>query len=132
MGIAPNRISDYVPPTLDRFSDADLAAKAGPGERTRRREAPSVAGLLRVLNDPTRLKLLLLLVGGERSVTQLCRDLSMPQPTVSHHLARLRLSHLVEPRKSGKHVYYAAGPTVAADADWLSVGTVRIRLLNDA
>ena len=56
----------------------------------------------------------------------------MPQPTVSHHLATLRLARLVEPRRSGKNVYYATGPTVAADDDWLSVGTVRIRLRNDA
>jgi DNA-binding transcriptional ArsR family regulator len=132
MAFAPNRISDYVPKTVDLFLDADLAAKGGPGKRTRRREAPSVSGLLRTLSYPTRLKLLLVLVGGEQSVNQLCRDLSMPQPTVSHHLARLRWSHLVEPRRSGKHVYYSAGPTVAVDADWLSIGTVRIRLLNDA
>ena len=131
MDFAPNRPVDYVPPTLNRFLDADLAAMES-GKRARREEAPSVTGLLRVLSEPTRLKLLLLLVGGEQSVTQLCRALSVPQPTVSHHLATLRLSRLVEARRSGKNVYYATGPTVAADADWLSVGTVRIRLRNDA
>ena len=132
MDFAPTRTFDFVPPPLNRFSDADPAAKEEPGERARCEEAPTVIDLLRILGDPTRLKLLLLLVGGEQSVKQLCGVLSMPQPTVSHHLGTLRMCRLVAPRRSGKNVFYAAGPTVAADADWLAVGPVMIRLRNDA
>jgi ArsR family transcriptional regulator len=75
---------------------------------------------------------LLLLADGERSVTELCRVTGIAQPTVSHHLGKLRWSSLVVTRRSGKNVYYAYGPDVAAGGDWLSVGTMRLPLGRDA
>ncbi len=44
----------------------------------------------------------------ERNVTELCADLgTQSQPAVSHHLALLRHGRLIEPRRSGKHNFYA-------------------------
>ncbi len=63
--------------------------------------------IMRVLADPTRLRLLGLLQGGERNVTALCEQLDLAQPTVSHHLALLRTSTLVTNRRDGKQVFYA-------------------------
>ena len=63
--------------------------------------------LFRVLSDETRLKLLLNLEGGERHVTELCKKLRLPQPTVSHHLGLLRIHGLVKNRRKGKLVYYS-------------------------
>ena len=65
-----------------------------------------LAAVLRVLCDPTRLRLLLLLAGGERDVANLWGTLALPQSTASHHLAELRLAGLVTNRREGKHVYY--------------------------
>jgi len=66
-----------------------------------------VVGLLRTLSDPTRLRLLSVLQDGEYSVTALCDELHLAQPTVSHHLGRLRSAKLVANRRDGKQVFYS-------------------------
>ncbi len=66
-----------------------------------------VVGLLRTLSDPTRLRLLSVLQDGEHSVTALCDQLHLAQPTVSHHLGRLRSAKLVANRRDGKQVFYS-------------------------
>jgi DNA-binding transcriptional ArsR family regulator len=91
-------------------------------------EAAELAALLRILADPTRLRLLTELVDGERSVTDLCRRMATPQPSVSHHLAWLRASNLVVFRRDGKRVLYALGPAMCFDGNALRVGAVRIGL----
>lgn len=66
-----------------------------------------VVGMLRTLSDPTRLRLLSVLQHGELSVTALCDELHLAQPTVSHHLGRLRSARLVASRRDGKKVFYS-------------------------
>ena len=56
--------------------------------------------------DPTRLRLLNLLSGGELCVCHLVRVLGMSQPKVSRHLAILRQAGLVRDRKDGRWVHY--------------------------
>jgi len=128
MDIAPNTNREYVPPLLDRFLDAGGADTEATQEASCDEDERAIAALLRLLSDPLRLKLLLLLVGRELSVTELYRATAVPQPTVSHHLALLRAARLVVCRRSGKNVYYAHGPAVAGDARGLSVGNVNIRM----
>jgi DNA-binding transcriptional ArsR family regulator len=71
-------------------------------------EIRRVAELLKQVSDPTRLQVLMLLSEKERNVTELCADLgTQSQPAVSHHLALLRHGRLIEPRRSGKHNFYA-------------------------
>jgi ArsR family transcriptional regulator, zinc-responsive transcriptional repressor len=65
-----------------------------------------LSSLFRLLSDKTRLNILLKLANGERNVTSLCEELELPQPTVSHHLALLRMSNIVGNRRAGKQVYY--------------------------
>ena len=82
-----------------------------------REPSPSgdVCRLLSLLADRTRLKILRILAGGERPVVALTSELGLPQPTVSHHLAWLRMMDLVSPRRQGKHGYYALGPAAQED-----------------
>jgi ArsR family transcriptional regulator len=40
-------------------------------------------------------------------VTDLCNRLGQSQPAVSHHLALLRVSGLIESRREGKHNFYS-------------------------
>ena len=63
--------------------------------------------LCRVLSDQTRLTLLLTLQDGEKHVSELCRKLRLPQPTVSHHLGLLRIHGMVRNRRRGKLVFYS-------------------------
>ena len=76
-----------------------------------------VVGMLRTLSDPTRLRLLALLQDGEYSVTALCDALQLAQPTVSHHLGRLRTARLVENRRAGKQVFYSLNGDLVSKRD---------------
>ena len=66
----------------------------------------AVAEAMHLLADGTRLKILLVLAEGESDVAGLCRRLARPQPTVSHHLAILRDSHVVLARRDGRQIFY--------------------------
>jgi len=66
-----------------------------------------LANCLKGLGDPTRLRALALLAGGELCVCHLMAALELPQSTVSRHMAFLRRSGWVESRRRGKWVYYA-------------------------
>jgi len=61
----------------------------------------------RLLSDETRLRILFLLAQhGELHVTDLCGRMGQSQPAVSHHLALMRVSGLIESRREAKHNYY--------------------------
>ena len=62
--------------------------------------------LFRALSDPTRLRLLQLLRGGELCVCDLRAALRVPQAKTSRHLGYLRRAGLVKSRKEGLWSYY--------------------------
>lgn len=67
-----------------------------------------LAQVFKLLSDETRLRILLFLAqSGELHVTDLCTRLGQSQPAVSHHLALLRVSGLIESRREGKHNFYS-------------------------
>ena len=66
----------------------------------------STINFLRLLADPTRLRLLLLLEQEELSVAELQDVLGMGQSRISSHLAQLKRAGVVEDRRAGKNVYY--------------------------
>lgn len=57
--------------------------------------------------EPQRRDILVLVRGGERSVTELARDLGMSQPQASKHLRVLREVGLVRVRGAGKQRLYS-------------------------
>ncbi len=66
-----------------------------------------LAGGFKVLGDPTRLRILQALMGGECCVSDLADKLVMEQSAVSHQLRVLRDAALVQFRRQGKTVYYS-------------------------
>lgn len=69
----------------------------------------------KALSDQTRLRILLLLAGGdERCVCELTQALELAQPKISRHLAILRESNLLLDRKAGLWVYYRLNPELPA------------------
>ncbi len=60
----------------------------------------------RVLADPTRQKMLELLLHKERSVSEIVEEFQLSQPTISHHLEMLSRYGLLTSRKEGKQVFY--------------------------
>jgi ArsR family transcriptional regulator, cadmium/lead-responsive transcriptional repressor len=69
-------------------------------------EGDLLAKYFRVLGDPTRLRILGLVAGEERSVGELAGLLGEPQPKVSNHLACLRWCGFVATRREHRMVYY--------------------------
>jgi ArsR family transcriptional regulator len=67
--------------------------------------------LLQAVGDPTRLRLLNLLRGGEICVCYFVEILGEPQPKVSRHLAYLRRAGLVDARREGKWMHYKLAQT---------------------
>jgi len=68
----------------------------------------STINFLKLLADPTRLRLLLLLEQEELSVAELQAILGMGQSRISSHLAQLKRAGVVSDRRAGKNVYYGA------------------------
>lgn len=78
-----------------------------------REEADELAGILKALADPARLRLLSLIQaqpGGEACVCHLVEPLALSQGTVSHHLKALLTAGLVERDQRGSWAYYRVAP----------------------
>jgi DNA-binding transcriptional ArsR family regulator len=72
------------------------------------------------LAEPSRRRILDVLRGGERSVTDLVSRLDLSQPSVSKHLKVLREAGLVGVRPEGKLRWYGLRAEPLAEvAEWL-------------
>jgi ArsR family transcriptional regulator len=70
----------------------------------------SLGEAFKAFADPTRLRILGLLAGGEVCVCNIHECLGISQPTASRHLAYLRKKGLVVTRKDGLWVHYKLAP----------------------
>ena len=66
-----------------------------------------LAEFFKIFADETRLRILDLLVSGEKSVNEISRKLNVSQSAVSHQLKTLRGSNLVKTNKVGQMVNYS-------------------------
>jgi len=66
-----------------------------------------VVDVCRMLSDPTRVSIVSILAQGTETVGALCRELELPQPTTSHHLALLRMTGVVRQERKGKQRFYS-------------------------
>ncbi len=66
----------------------------------------SILKSLRLLSDPSRTRIVLLLEKEELSVAELQEILAMGQSTLSTHLAQLKQAGIVEDRRTGKNMLY--------------------------
>ncbi|MFF5214082.1 ArsR/SmtB family transcription factor [Micromonospora sp. NPDC000442] len=88
----------------DNVADAnDLQQRLPDG-----RQVAAATDMLRMLADPTRLRLMSLLGEGEHDVTALVAAVGTARPAVSQHLAKLRLAGLVTVRRDGRRALYRA------------------------
>ncbi|MDI3314387.1 MAG: metalloregulator ArsR/SmtB family transcription factor [Mycobacterium sp.] len=77
--------------------------------------AQRLAGVLRALGEPTRLRLVSMIAtrpGAEACVCELTDPVGLSQPTVSHHLKVLVEAGLLEREQRGKWAYYRVVPGV--------------------
>lgn len=89
----------------------DVRAEAQPSNPLPPDEQVDIAvDVLRMLADPTRLRMLWLLCRNDYDVTSLATAVGIARPAVSQHLAKLRLAGLVSTRRAGRRaVYHAKG-----------------------
>jgi len=110
-----------------------MSTAAGRASRVRRanrtplqlddRQIAEAVQRLKLVADETRLRILSTLSEGERNVSALCDALGQSQPAVSHHLALLRVSGLVQSDRQGKNIFYSL-----ADLGWAVLNGCRIQL----
>jgi len=60
----------------------------------------------KIMGDPTRLKIIMALRGGEMCVCDIAAYLGLSESAVSRQLRRLRESSLVRSRRDGQILYY--------------------------
>ena len=72
--------------------------------------------ILKLLSDPTRVRLISLLRAEELSVGELSEILDMAQSRISSQLAQLRAHDLVQDRREGKKAFYILQPNLSAQA----------------
>ncbi|MET0699814.1 MAG: metalloregulator ArsR/SmtB family transcription factor [Mycobacterium sp.] len=63
--------------------------------------------VFRMLADATRVQVLWALVDRELSVNELAEHVGKPAPSVSQHLAKLRMARLVRTRRDGTTIFYS-------------------------
>lgn len=66
-----------------------------------------MAEFFRIFGDATRIRILQVLLEGEKNVGDLAEALEMSQSAISHQLRVLRQNDLVKYRKEGKVVFYS-------------------------
>lgn len=94
---------------------SDLAACCSPivGTPLDAPTAERLAGALKALAEPTRLRLVSIIAahqGGEACVCDLTEPVALSQPTVSHHLRVLVDAGLLEREQRGRWAYYRLVP----------------------
>ena len=94
--------------------------------RKKRPDAGAVAGamqaqseaaseLLKAMANPQRLRVLCLLVEGEKSVGEINAAIDLSQSALSQHLAVLREKDLVKTRREAQTVYYSVADGTVHD-----------------
>jgi ArsR family transcriptional regulator len=79
-------------------------------------DAEKMAAMFKALSDPVRLRLFSKVAsheGGEACVCDI-QDVGVSQPTVSHHLKKLREAGLLTSERRGTWVYYRVAPSMVA------------------
>jgi ArsR family transcriptional regulator, zinc-responsive transcriptional repressor len=66
----------------------------------------TVAFLAKSLSDENRLRILLCVSNGKKSVSSIGEELGLSQPLVSHHLKELKRSLLVKIERNGPFIYH--------------------------
>ncbi|WP_392544039.1 ArsR/SmtB family transcription factor [Oryzobacter telluris] len=79
-------------------------------------QAESAAAVFKALGDPVRLRIFSLIASAPNGELCVCDvlDVGVSQPTVSHHLRKLREAGLLTSRKDGTWVHYRVAPEALA------------------
>lgn len=90
--------------------NAEKLLESMPGEE----DIQTVAGLMKQLGDPSRLRIFWILCHVEECVIDIAAMAGMSSPAVSHHLRILKSGDLITSRRDGKEMYYRLADTPIA------------------
>jgi ArsR family transcriptional regulator, arsenate/arsenite/antimonite-responsive transcriptional repressor len=88
-------------------------------------DAERMAAMFKALSDPVRVRLFSRIAsagGGEACVCDI-QDVGVSQPTVSHHLRKLREAGLITAERRGTWVFYRVAPGVLTAMSQMLIGT---------
>jgi DNA-binding transcriptional ArsR family regulator len=88
---------------------AHIATKPAPSPlpELEDRQIAELAELLRLLGEPTRLRILLACLAEPASVGEIAARVNIPRSLVSHHLRMLRASRFLRSTRNGKQIIYS-------------------------
>ena len=66
----------------------------------------------KALNDPTRRKILELLLEKDLTAGEIAAEFNMAFPSISHHLDLLKQAEFVTAEKDGQYIYYSLNASV--------------------
>lgn len=92
-----------------------------------RRDIENVVAHAKLVADESRLQILSFLSNGPQNVTAICTEMKSSQPVISHHLALLRVSGILENRRDGKSIIYSI-----TDLGWRLIDGVRGQITEGA
>lgn len=75
----------------------------------------SLSKTFSALSDDNRQKILDILKDGEKTVSEINKDVEVTMATLSHHLDILRRSNLVSSRRAGQNIFYSLNTSVFED-----------------
>ena len=112
-------------PVISPVPDASVCCSPLVDSPLTAEESTELAGRLKALADPTRIRMLSIMLASrdlEACTCDLTEPLELSQPTVSHHLKKLAAAGLVVPdRRVGSFTYYRVVPeALSAIADVLA------------
>jgi DNA-binding transcriptional ArsR family regulator len=89
-----------------------------------------ISVLAKCLGDENRLRILLCVMDGKKSVSQIVESLNLSQPLVSHHLKELKRTLLVDVERKGPFIFYEIAEKSVFDI-LQQLETLAIRLLKN-
>ena len=105
--VRKNAVSPFTSETCDvRVVHLDRVARAT-AEAIAEKKMDRLALTFKIMGDPTRLKIILALRGGEMCVCDIAAFVGLSESAVSHQLRRLREFSLVSSRRDGQILYYS-------------------------
>ncbi len=82
------------------------------------------AELFKVFSEEIRLKLIQSLIEKEKCVSELVKDLGLPQSLTSHHLKILKVAGLVNSWRDKHKIYYSLRPDIIKNITKSQRGTL--------
>lgn len=91
------------PTKMENVDDCNVGA----GVRVNEEAAARICDVFRMLSEPSRLKIVLSLLGGELCVYHILESVGGTQSALSHQLRILKDNRVVRAKRVGQNVYYS-------------------------